>query len=68
MIIALKINAKKTFRLHMVKNAPPEVNLDPKKSSFKKLSKFLASQEKTGIIKIKELQKGIIPALRIIII
>ena len=52
----------------MVKNAPPEVNLDPKKSSFKKLSKFLASQEKTGIIKIKELQKGIIPALRIIII
>jgi len=47
------------FRLHMVKNAPPEVNLDPKKSSFKKLSKFLASQEKTGIIKIKELQKGV---------
>ena len=42
----------------MVKNAPPGVNLDPKKSSFKKLSKFLASQEKTGIIKIKELQKG----------
>ena len=42
----------------MVKNAAPGVNLDPKKSSFKKLSKFLAGKEKEGIIKVKELQKG----------
>ena len=42
----------------MVKNTPPGVNLDPKKSSFKKLSKFLAHKEKFGMIKIKELQKG----------
>ena len=42
----------------MVKNAAPGINLDPKKSSFKKLSKFLAVKEKEGIIKVKELQKG----------
>ena len=46
------------LRLHMVKNAAPGLNLDPKKSSFKKLSKFLAVKEKEGIIKVKELQKG----------
>ena len=46
------------FRLHMVPQAPPGVTLDLKKSSHKKLSKFLARMEKKGIIKIKELQKG----------
>ena len=44
----------------MVKNAAPGVILDPKKSSYKKLSKFLAEKEKQGTIKVKELQKGIL--------
>jgi len=47
------------FRLHMVKSAPPGVVLDPKKSSYKKLTKFLANKERHGMIKIKELQKGV---------
>jgi translation initiation factor 2D len=42
----------------MMHCAPPGVNLDIKKSSYKKLSKFLAEQEKAGIMQIKELQKG----------
>ena len=42
----------------MVPAAPPGVNLDPKKSSYKKLSKFLCQKEKAGIIKVKELTKG----------
>jgi len=47
------------FRQHMMHCAPPGVNLDIKKSSYKKLSKFLAEQVKAGIIQIKELQKGV---------
>ena len=42
----------------MIPAAPPGINLDPKKSSHKKLSKFLSRKEKAGIIKVKELTKG----------
>ena len=43
----------------MVPNAPPNTLLDVKKSSYKKLSKFLEEKEKNGVIHIKELQKGV---------
>ena len=45
------------FRVHMV----PQTNrpLDVKKSSHKKLSKFLAHMESKGVIQVKELQKGV---------
>jgi len=57
--IELPILTSNFFRLHMVPNSPPGVVLDPKKSSYKKISKFLAQQEKLGLIKVKELQKGV---------
>merc|ERR1719187_219119 len=47
------------FRLHMMGNCPPDKNLDVKKSSYKKLSKFLGAMEKNKEIKIKELHKVI---------
>jgi len=47
------------FRLHMVPACPPGKVLDVKKSSFKKLSKFLENKEKHGFLKIKELSKGV---------
>ncbi len=43
----------------MVRNAPPNTVLDVKKSSFKKLSKFLEEKERNGLLHIKELQKGV---------
>jgi hypothetical protein len=43
----------------MVRNAPPNTVLDVKKSSFKKLSKFLEEKERHGLLHIKELQKGV---------
>jgi translation initiation factor 2D len=43
----------------MVPNAPPNTVLDVKKSSYKKLSKFLEEKERNGVIHIKELQKGV---------
>ena len=56
--IPLPILTSNFFRLHMVPAVKPE-HLDVKKSSFKKLSKFLSQQSKSGIIKIKELTKGV---------
>ena len=45
------------FRVHMV----PQTNrpLDVKKSSHRKLSKFLAHMQSKGVIQVKELQKGV---------
>ena len=45
------------FRVHMV----PQTNrpLDVKKSSHRKLSKFLAHMQSKSVIQVKELQKGV---------
>ena len=45
------------YRLHMVPNSPNP--LDVKKSSHKKLGKFLASMERLGVLKVSELSKGV---------
>ncbi len=47
------------FRVHMVAQVPRGQSLDVKKSSHKKLSKFLAKMQEIGIIQVKELQKGV---------
>jgi len=47
------------YRLHVVPSCPPDHQLDIKKSSFKKLSKFLENKEKVGLLKVKELSKGV---------
>ena len=47
------------YRLHMVPACPPDTQLDVKKSSYKKLSKFLEKKERFGVLKIKELTKGV---------
>lgn len=65
---AMKTTAKKLelpaltsnfFRLHMVPACPAGKSLDVKRSSYKKLSKFLESMQKAGVITIKELTKGV---------
>ena len=38
--------------------SPPGENVDVKKSSYKKLSKFLGAMSKQGLIVVKELSKG----------
>ena len=65
---ALRTSAKKIelpaltsnfFRLHMVTACPSDKNLDVKKSSYKKLSKFLEAMKSEGVVAIKELTKGV---------
>ena len=45
------------FRLHMVPQS--QKPLDVKKSSHKKLSKFLSTMAKDKMVTVKELQKGV---------
>ena len=47
------------FRVHMVTASPPGSTLDIKKSSYKKLSKYLSQKENEGLLQIKELTKGV---------
>lgn len=65
---ALKTTAKKaeypmlasTFcKQHLLAACPPGRTLDVKKTSYKKLSKFLVEMDSLGIIKVKELNKGV---------
>lgn len=65
---ALKTTAKKIelpvlnsnfYRLHIVPACPSDKTLDVKKTSFKKLSKFLETIKKDGVIEVKELTKGV---------
>ena len=65
---ALKTSAKKIelpvltsnfYRLHIVPACPSSKAIDVKKSSYKKLSKFLEKLQKSGVIIVKELTKGV---------
>lgn len=65
---ALKTSAKKIelpvltsnfFRLHIVPACPSDKTLDVKKSSYKKLTKFLEAMQKDGVITVKELSPGV---------
>ena len=47
------------FRVHIVAACPPGSTLDVKKSSYKKLSKYLEQKQKEGLLQIKELTKGV---------
>ena len=47
------------FRVHIVAACPPGATLDVKKSSYKKLSKYLDQKQKEGLLQIKELTKGV---------
>ncbi|KAG7161306.1 Eukaryotic translation initiation factor 2D-like [Homarus americanus] len=47
------------YRLHMIPACPDGASLDIKKSSYKKLSKFLNAMAKNELIQVKEFPKGI---------
>ncbi|KAJ2063820.1 hypothetical protein GGI17_001452 [Coemansia sp. S146] len=52
----LPINASTIYSTYMVPNVPRGLELDIKKSSHKKLAKFLKAAEKHGLIKLKDIR------------
>ncbi|MPC20927.1 Eukaryotic translation initiation factor 2D [Portunus trituberculatus] len=57
--IEIPILTSNFYRLHMVPACPDGATLDIKKSSYKKLSKFLNAMAKKNLIQVKEFPKGI---------
>ncbi|KAK7068948.1 Eukaryotic translation initiation factor 2D [Halocaridina rubra] len=57
--VELPILTSNFYRLHMIPACPDGQSLDIKKSSYKKLSKFLNAMAKNDIIAVKEFPKGI---------
>ncbi|KAJ2741979.1 hypothetical protein GGI20_004812 [Coemansia sp. BCRC 34301] len=52
----LPINASTIYSNYMAPNAPRGQELDIKKSTFKKLAKFLKAAEKHGLLKLKDIR------------
>ncbi|KAJ2822079.1 hypothetical protein IWW50_004370 [Coemansia erecta] len=52
----LPIGASTLFSTYMIPNAPNGADLDIKKSSYKKLAKFLKAVEKHGLVKLKDIR------------
>ncbi|GIY44889.1 eukaryotic translation initiation factor 2D [Caerostris darwini] len=57
--IALPILTSTFYSSHVLKSCPANINLDIKKTTYKKLSMFLKKMQKEGLVQIKELTKGV---------
>lgn len=57
--VELPILVSNFYRLHMIQACPANLTLDVKKSTYKKLSKFLQEMQLRGIVVAKELTKGV---------
>ncbi|KAJ2779842.1 hypothetical protein GGI15_003752 [Coemansia interrupta] len=52
----LPLNASTLYSNYMVPNGPRGITLDIKRSTYKKLAKFLKAAEKLGLIKLKDIR------------
>ncbi|KAJ1673877.1 hypothetical protein EV182_004389, partial [Spiromyces aspiralis] len=52
----LPISISEFYSQHVIPNAPSCISIDVKKSSYKKLAKFIKSIEKSGLVKTKEIR------------
>ncbi|KAI5631342.1 translation initiation factor SUI1 domain-containing protein [Phthorimaea operculella] len=47
------------YRNHMMPMCPPDRTLDVKKSSYKKMGKFMEAMQREGFLTVKEMDKGV---------
>lgn len=57
--MTLSAGNKKGHTCNFCISSPSGSSLDVKKSSYKKLSKFLADMQQRGFVQVKELSKGV---------
>ncbi|XP_028036940.1 eukaryotic translation initiation factor 2D isoform X1 [Bombyx mandarina] len=57
--VELPLKTNLLYRNHLMALCPAERTLDVKKSSFKKMGKFLEAMEKEGLVRVCELEKGV---------
>lgn len=57
--VELPLLTSKFYKVYLLASIPSGCNLDIKKTSYKKFGKFLAAMQEKGLIKVKELSKGV---------
>uniref|UniRef100_A0A2A4K3D8 SUI1 domain-containing protein n=1 Tax=Heliothis virescens TaxID=7102 RepID=A0A2A4K3D8_HELVI len=57
--VELPLKTNLLYRNHLIALCPPDQNLEVKKSSYKKLGKFLEEMQKEGLLEVREIDKGV---------
>lgn len=57
--LELPLKTNLLYKNHLMHVCPPDRTLDVKKSSYKKMGKFLEAMQKEGLLEVKEIEKGV---------
>ncbi|CAK1589366.1 unnamed protein product [Parnassius mnemosyne] len=57
--IELPLKTNLLYKNHLIPLCPPDRTLDVKKSSYKKMGKFLEAMQKEGLLEVREIEKGV---------
>ncbi|KAJ0172837.1 hypothetical protein K1T71_011976 [Dendrolimus kikuchii] len=57
--LELPLKTNLLYKNHLMPLCPPDRSLDVKKSSYKKMGKFLEAMQKEGLLEVRELEKGV---------
>ncbi|XP_026328102.1 eukaryotic translation initiation factor 2D-like, partial [Hyposmocoma kahamanoa] len=57
--VELPLKTNLLYKNHMMPLCPPGRTLDVKKSSYRKMGKFLEAMQKEGLLEVRELDKGV---------
>ncbi|CAH0397234.1 unnamed protein product [Chilo suppressalis] len=55
----LPLKTNLLYKNHIMPLCPPDRTLDVKKSSYKKLGKFLEAMQQEGLVEVREIEKGV---------
>nr|XP_026498287.1 eukaryotic translation initiation factor 2D [Vanessa tameamea] len=57
--IELPLKTNLLYKNHLMPYCPPDRTLDVKKSTYKKMGKFLEAMEREGLVQVREVDKGV---------
>ncbi|XP_072945272.1 eukaryotic translation initiation factor 2D [Epargyreus clarus] len=57
--LQLPLKTNILYKNHLIPMCPPDRTLDVKKSTYKKMSKFLEAMEREGLVEVRELERGV---------
>ncbi|CAH4033678.1 unnamed protein product [Pieris brassicae] len=57
--VELPLKTNLLYKNYLMSLCPPDRSIDVKKSSFKKMGKFLEAMQREGLVEVKEIEKGV---------
>ncbi|XP_068623116.1 eukaryotic translation initiation factor 2D [Battus philenor] len=57
--LQLPLKTNLLYKNHLIPLCPPDRSIDVKKSSYKKMGKFLEAMQKEGLLEVREIEKGV---------